>query len=333
MTLDPIETTQTKVERPTSYGIPILNFLTKYYIQSLLIISVVVLVVVNPYFGTAENLENILLQASFAGISAAGMTLLIVSGAFDLSVAGLLGLCGVVSSGLLPSLGVVLTVIAALFLGLFLGLLNGLVVTKLRIPAFIATLGMMNIYLALAFIWTQGSRVISVEDASFNVLGTGTLFGVLPIPFLIMVATYLVCYAILNWSVYGRCLRAVGSNEIAARTAGLPVDLIRILAFAIVGGCSALAGVFLTAELSSASAVMASGYELTVIAVVVIGGTSLRGGEGTLFGSFAGALFFAVISSALNILNVGAYWQYVVTGIFLISALGVQALRGYIQAE
>ena len=333
MTLDPSETTQPKVERPISYGIPVVTFLTKYYIQSLLFISVAVLAVVNPYFGTAENLENILLQASFAGISAAGMTLLIVSGAFDLSVAGLLGLCGVASSELLPSLGVVFTVIAVLFLGLFLGLLNGLVVTKLRIPAFIATLGMMNIYLALAFIWTQGSRVIAVEDASFKFLGTGTLFGFLPIPFLTMVATYLVCYAILNWSVYGRCLRAVGSNEIAARTAGLPVDLIRILAFAIVGGCSALAGVLFTAELSSASAVMASGYELTVIAVVVIGGTSLRGGEGTLFGSFAGALFFAVISGALNILNVGAYWQYVVTGIFLISALGVQALRGYIQAE
>jgi len=261
------------------------------------------------------------------------MTLLIVSGAFDLSVAGLLGLCGVLISELLPSLGVVLTVVTALFFGVLLGLLNGLVVTKLRIPAFIATLGMMNIYLALAFIWTQGSRVISVSDPGFDILGTGTLFGVLPIPFLVMIIAYLVCYGILNRSVYGRCLRAVGSSEIAARTAGLPVDLIRILAFAIVGGCTALAGVFLSAELSSASAIMATGYELTVIAVVVIGGTSLKGGEGTLFGSFTGALFFAVISSALNILNVAAYWQYVVTGIFLISALGVQALRSYILVE
>jgi ribose transport system permease protein len=322
-----------KIDGQPSFGISVLSFLTRYYIQSLLAISVVVLAVVNPYFRTVENLQNVLLQASFAGIGAAGMTLLIVSGAFDLSVAGLLGLCGVLISEVLPSLGVVLTMVAALFFGVLLGLLNGLVVTKLRIPAFIATLGMMNIYLALAFIWTQGSRVISVLDSSFTILGTGTLFGVLPIPFLMMIVTYLVCYGILNRSVYGRCLRAVGSSEIAARTAGLPVDLIRILAFAIVGGCSALAGTFLTAELSSASAIMATGYELTVIAVVVIGGTSLKGGEGTLFGSFAGALFFAVISSALNILNVGAYWQYIVTGIFLISALGVQALRSHILVE
>jgi ribose transport system permease protein len=318
---------------PAFSGTAILGFLDKYYIQSLLLISVVVLAAVNPYFRTIGNLENILLQASFAGIGAAGMTLLIVSGAFDLSVAGLLGFSGVLIAELLPSLGVLLTVVIALVFGVFLGLVNGLVVTKLRIPAFIATLGMMNIYLALAFIWTQGSRVISVTDPAFNVLGIGTLFGVLPIPFLIMIGTYLICYVILNRTVYGRCLRAVGSSEIAARTAGLPVDLIRILAFAIVGGCTALAGVFLSAELSSASAIMATGYELTVIAVVVIGGTSLKGGEGTLFGSFTGALFFAVISSALNILNVGAYWQYVVTGIFLISALGVQALRSYLLVE
>jgi ribose transport system permease protein len=316
-----------------SPGMHLLGFLTKNYIQSLLLISVIVLASVNPYFRTVANLENILLQASFAGIGAAGMTLLIVSGAFDLSVAGLLGLCGVLISELLPSLGPFLTFFAAIFLGVLLGSLNGLVVTKLRIPAFIATLGLMNIYLALAFIWTGGSRVIAISDPGFNSLGTGALFGVLPIPFLVMIVTYLVCYGILNRSVFGRCLRAVGSSEVAGRTAGLPVDLIRILAFAIVGGCTALAGVFLAAELSSASAIMATGYELTVIAVVVIGGTSLRGGEGTLAGSFTGALFFAVISSALNILNVAAYWQYVVTGIFLISALGIQALRSYILVE
>lgn len=307
--------------------ISILSFFTRYYIQSLLLISVVILSVVNPYFRTSANLQNILLQASFSGIGAAGMTLLIVSGAFDLSVAGVLGLCGVLIAELLPSLGVVLTVITAILFGVLLGVLNGVVVTKLRIPAFIATLGLMNIYLALAFIWTQGSRVISVANEDFNALGTGVVLGFVPTPFLVMVCTYLLCHVILNWSVYGRCLRAVGSSEIAARTAGLPVDLIRIVAFALVGGCSALAGVFLTAELSSASAIMASGYELTAIAVVVIGGTSLKGGEATLFGTFSGALFFAVITSALNMLNVEAYWQYVVTGVFLIGALGMQAIR------
>src|ERR1700730_4622109 len=173
--MDLSQTANRKIDAQRAYGISLLSFLTRYYIQSLLVVSVVILGAVNPYFRTMANLENILLQASFAGIGAAGMTLLIVSGAFDLSVAGLLGLCGVLSSELLPSLGVAFTVIVALLLGSFLGLLNGLVVTKLRIPAFIATLGMMNIYLALGFIWTRGSRLISVEDPSFNALGTGTL--------------------------------------------------------------------------------------------------------------------------------------------------------------
>ena len=307
----------------------VLDFITRYFIQSLLIVVAVALSLLNPYFRTATNLQNILLQASFSGIGAAGMTLLIVSGAFDLSVAGLLGLCGVILAKLIPDIGITPAIATSLVIGFALGSLNGLVVTKLRIPAFIATLGMMNIYVALAFIWS-GGEVIPVSEVTFQFLGTGTLLGVLPVPFVIMILTYLFCQGILNRTLFGRYLRAIGSNEIAGRTAGLPVDIIRIIAFAIVGSCTALAGTFLTAELSSANAIMASGYELTVIAVVVIGGTSLKGGKGTLFGSFAGALFFAVINNALNIFGVGAYWQYVVTGLFLISALGVQALRSSI---
>src|SRR5258707_2575761 len=138
--MDLSETANRKINGPASYGISALGFLTRYYIQCLLVISVVILALVNPYFRTMGNLENILLQASFAGIGAAGMTLLIVSGAFDLSVAGLLGLCGVLISMLLPLLGAFLTFFAAVLLGVMLGSLNGVVVTKLRIPAFIATL-------------------------------------------------------------------------------------------------------------------------------------------------------------------------------------------------
>jgi ribose/xylose/arabinose/galactoside ABC-type transport system permease subunit len=304
----------------------LLDFFTRYFIQSLLILVAIAIGLVNPYFRTATNLQNVLLQSSFSGIGAAGMTLLIVSGAFDLSVAGLLGFCAVILAKLILGIGIIPAIATSLLIGLALGSLNGLVVTKLRIPAFIATLGMMNIYLALAFIWSGGG-VIPVSDATFQFLGTGIVFGILPVPFVIMIVTYLFCHGILRRTLFGRYLQAIGSNETAGRTAGLPVDAVRVTAFAIVGICTALAGTFLTAELSSANAIMASGYELTVIAVVVIGGTSLKGGRGTLLGSFAGALFFAVINNALNIFGVGAYWQYVVTGLFLISALGVQALR------
>jgi ribose/xylose/arabinose/galactoside ABC-type transport system permease subunit len=304
------------------------NFIGQYFIQLLLVLAVIILAALNANFRQPANLRNVLLQASFAGISAAAMTLLMIAGAFDLSVAGLLGLCGVVLAMLLPAQGVagiIPAVLVTLVLGALLGLANGLVVTKLRIPAFIATLGMMNIYLAIGFILTN-AQVVPVMNADFRSLGTGVVLG-LPVPFWAMIFMYLLAYGILKYATYGRYMRAVGSNETASRTAGLPVDRIRIVAFILVGLFTALAGVLLTALLSSANAIMATGFELNVIAVVVVGGTSLTGGRGTLFGSFTGALLFSVINNALNMFGVGAYWQYVAVGLVLIVALGIEAAR------
>jgi ribose transport system permease protein len=304
------------------------TYIGQYFIQFLLLLAVVILAAVNPNFRQLSNLKNVLLQASFAGISAAAMTLLIIAGAFDLSVAGLLGLCGVVLALLLPAKGTLIIlpiVLAVLALGGLLGLVNGLVVTKARIPAFIATLGMMNIYLALGFMITT-AQVIPVMNSAFRTLGTGAVLG-LPVPFLVMIAAYLIIYAVLKYSTYGRFMRAVGSNETASRTAGLPVDRVRIVAFVLVGLLTALAAVLLTALLSSANAIMATGFELNVIAVVVVGGTSLHGGQGTLFGSLTGALLFSVINNALNMFGVGAYWQYVAVGLVLVVALGIEAGR------
>ena len=310
-------------ERPTGL---VLNMFGKYFIQWLLLIAVIILSMANSNFRQLANIENILLQSAFTGIGAAGMTLLIMTGAFDLSVAGLLGLCGVALALLVPLVGIVPSIIAVLVLGALLGVTNGLVVPKIRIPAFIATLGMMNIYLAVAFILTD-AQVISVIEKQFRALGTGTMFGVLPIPFVVMIITYLIFAGILHFATYGRYIRAVGSNETAGRVAALPVDRVRIFAFGLVGLATALASVFLTALLSSANAIMATGYELNVIAVVVVGGTSLYGGRGTLFGSLTGALFFAVINNALNMFGVAAYWQYVAVGFILIVALGIEAVR------
>ncbi len=301
------------------------NILGRYLIQLLLVLAVIVLGVINQNFRQPANLANILLQASFAGIGAAGMTLLIICGAFDLSVAGLLGLCGVALAEILPAVGVVPAVIATLCLGAVLGIANGVVVTKARIPAFIATLGMMNIYLALAFIWTD-AQVIPMLNKGLQGLGFRTVLGV-PIAFLVMIGVYVVAYLILQYTTYGRYIRAVGSNEIASKVAGLPVDRVRVFAFVMVGVFTALAGILLTGMLSSANAIMATGFELNVIAVVVVGGTSLAGGQGTLFGSLTGALFFTVISNSLNMFGVAAYWQYVAVGLILIFALGIEALR------
>jgi ribose/xylose/arabinose/galactoside ABC-type transport system permease subunit len=299
--------------------------LARYTIQYLLLLAVVVIALTNENSRQIANVQSVLLQSSFIGIGAAGMTVVIVNGAFDLSVATMLALCGVVLALLLPTLGAVPVIFVALGLGGLLGIVNGIVVTKLRIPAFIATLGMMNVYLALAFI-INGGQVVAVTDKGFRSLGTDDLLGI-PIPFLVMIATYLVLHVVLSRTAYGRFIRASGSNETAALVSGIRVDRVRIFAFAILGVCVGLAAVVLTGYLSSANAIMAQGYELRVIAAAVVGGTSLRGGSYTLLGTFTGALFFTVISNALNMYNVGAYWQYVAVGLIIVIALGLDALR------
>jgi len=307
-----------------------LDLVLRYYIQLLLVVAVVVLGAIDENFRSPDNLENILLQASFTGIGAAGMTLLIIAGAFDLSVAGILGTCGIALALVAAAGHDGLAVGVALALGAGLGLVNGLAVTKMKIPAFIATLGLMNVYLGLAFIATRG-QVIGIESEALRFAGTEAVLGFLPIPFLVMLLVYAACALVLEKTVFGRQVRAVGSSGPAALAAGLPVDRVRIACFVIVGLCTAIAGVLLSGELSSANAIMASGYELGAIAVAVVGGTSLQGGSGTLFGSFTGALFFAVINNALNIFGVGAYWQYVASGLLLVSAVGVQELRTYVR--
>jgi len=299
--------------------------LARYTIQYLLLVAVIVIALTNENSRQIANLQSVLLQSSFIGIGAAGMTVVIVNGAFDLSVATMLALCGVVLALVLPTTGIAPAIVVSLVLGGMLGALNGIVVTKLRIPAFIATLGMMNVYLALAFI-INGGQVVSVADKGFRALGTGELLGI-PVPFVIMVATYLVLHVVLSRTTYGRFIRASGSNETAAHVSGIRVDRVRVFAFVILGVCVGMAAVVLTAYLSSANAIMAQGYELRVIAAAVVGGTSLRGGSYTLLGTFTGALFFTVISNAMNMYNIGAYWQYVAVGLIIIIALGLDALR------
>ncbi|MBV9820172.1 MAG: ABC transporter permease [Solirubrobacterales bacterium] len=297
----------------------------RYTIEVVLVVLVIVLLLTSSSFGTSDNLNGVLRQSAFVGIGAAGMTLLIVSGAFDLSVASLLAVCGIAAGKLVGDVGVVIAVVAALLLGAGLGSVNGLIVSRLRVPAFVATLGTQYVYLAIAYIWTN-NQVVVVSNTTFLALGAGSIAGI-PTPFLFMIGTYLVCWYLFWRTRYGRHVRAMGSNEQASLIAGVPLERVRVATFALVGVCTALAGVLLTGLVSSADGTVATGYELNVIAAVVVGGTSLNGGRGTLAGSFAGALFFTLVSNALNLYGVGSYWQYVVTGLVLVSALGVEGLR------
>jgi ribose transport system permease protein len=320
-----VSSTSSTISATATVKSSILRFAGQYYLQLLLLAAGIVLAVTQPTFRSLSNIQNVLLQASFAGLVACGMTLLISAGLFDLSVAGIVAVSGVVVATILPTTTIGIAIGAAVAIGALLGAVNGIVVTILRIPAFIATLGMLNIYLAIAFIWTQGN-VVPISSSNFFAIGNGSLFF-LPFAFIVFAVACFISHLLLQRTYFGRSLRAIGSSEEAAIMAGLPVVRVKIIAFAVTGLFSGVAAVALSSLLSSANGTMATGIELNAIAIAVVGGTALRGGQGTLLGTFTGALVFSVLANALNILGVNAYWQYVSVGTVLVAALALGALR------
>ncbi len=301
------------------------TFVVRYALQIFTVLALIVVAIFVPNFRQLSNLQDVALQSSFAGLSAAGMTLLITGGMIDLSVAGIIALTAVTLSNLLPHAPLAIAVVLSLGVGAVLGLCNGLIITKLRFPPFIASYAMLSIYLAAAFIWTHAST-LPLTNAAFLGLSATEIFGV-PLFFLIMLAGALACSFLLNRTRFGRNLRAIGSSEAASRMAGLAVDRTRTAAFVLFGLLTSAAGIGLASLLSSASANMSIGYELNVVAVAVVGGTSLLGGSGTLLGTVTGAVLFAALDNALNLFNIPSYWQYVVAGVVLAVALVVASRR------
>jgi ribose/xylose/arabinose/galactoside ABC-type transport system permease subunit len=309
---------------PARRNLP-LSLLSKFYLQVALVLGMVLAAIFIPYFATPGNIQTVLMQASFAGIIACGMTLLIAGGQFDLSVAGILAVSAIASAAILPHTTVLLAILVALGAGVGLGLVNGLVVTKLRIPAFIATLGTFNVYLAIAFISTNG-EVVRIESVNYLTFATAKPAGI-PIAFIVFVAVCLIMHFVLRRTYFGRDARGTGSSEPAARVAGLRVDRTKLIAFAITGLLSAVAGIFLSGLLSSANGTMSTGIELNAITIAVVGGTALRGGSGTMLGTFTAAVLVSLVDNALILLQVDSYWQYIVVGAILIIALVAGSMR------
>ena len=313
------------VRPPVPYRLSLGEFTIRYALQIFTVVALIALATLLPNFRQLSNLQDVALQSSFAGLSAAGMTLLIIGGMIDLSVAGIIALTAVTVATLLPQVPVALAVVLSLFVGAVLGFINGLIVTKLRFPPFIATYAMLNVYLAAAFIWTHASTM-ALTSEPFLGLAAAEILG-LPPMFIIMLLGAAACSFLLHQTRFGRNLRAIGSSEAASRMAGLPVDGTRLTAFVVFGLLTAAAGIGLASLLSSASANMSIGYELNVVAVAVVGGTSLFGGSGTLLGTVTGAVLFAALDNALNLMNVSSYWQYVAAGVVLAIALVAASRR------
>ena len=276
--------------------------------------------ILTPHFLTVSNLLNVLEQTSINAVIAVGMTFVILSAGIDLSVGSILALAGVVLATLLHQDWPVPAAIAVgLLMGFGFGALNGAAIAWGRLPPFIATLGMMSIARGCALLFTEG-RPVSGFDQTFRSLATARILGI-PAPVVLTAAVYLVARFVLTSTRFGRYVYAMGGNEEATRLSGVNVRLHKMLVYGVSGLTSGLAAVLLTARLNSAQPIAGIMYELDAIAAVVIGGTSLAGGEGGVGGTLIGALIMGVLRNGLNLLGVSSFLQQVVIGLVIVVAV------------
>lgn len=280
----------------------------------------IVLWILTPYFLTVSNLLNVAQQTSINAIIAVGMTFVIITAGIDLSVGSVMAFAGVVlASSLQAGVPFPLALVIGLAIGLISGYVNGLLITYGRLPPFISTLGMMSVARGAALLYTQG-RPISGFSEDFRFLATGEIFHI-PFPVIVMIVVYAIAHFVLTRTKLGRYTYAIGGNEEAALLSGVNVKYYKSMVYGICGMLSGLGAIILTARLNSAQPIAGMMYELDAIAATVIGGTSLMGGEGTVFGTLIGALIMGVLRNGLNLLGVSSFVQQTVIGSVIIAAV------------
>ncbi|NQU69625.1 MAG: ABC transporter permease [Rhodospirillales bacterium] len=295
---------------------------------TLLIVILLIIAIMSqmtPYFFSMANFRAISIGFAPTAIIVVGMSILLVSGGFDLSVGSTLALCGTVSAMLLvDGVPIPVAMAAAVACGAMIGLINGFVVTKLGVNPLVATLGTMSLARGIALVLTEGFS-ISKLPKSYGFVGANDWLGV-PLVVWIMVVIVLIGDIALRHTRVLRQVYFVGANEISARLSGISISKVRISAYLLTGVMAALAGLLVSSRLMAGTPTAGSGLELQVLAAAVIGGSSLRGGEGTVLGAFLGVVFMALISNAMTMLAVSIYWQMVVTGLILVMAVALDAL-------
>ncbi len=293
-----------------------------------LIILMAIVSAFSPNFLTTDNLLNILRQTSVNAIIACGMTFVILTAGIDLSVGSVLALTGAVCASLIGAdLNIWLVIAATLAFGAALGAVSGVIVSVGRVQPFIATLVAMTALRGATLVYSGGRPIDAGEGAAadaFWALGGSYVFGI-PVPVIIAAVVFLVGWFVLSHMRFGRYVYAIGGSEQVARLSGIAVGWIKIAVYAISGMTAALAGIVLTARLQSAQPTAGTTYELDAIAAVVLGGTSLMGGRGTLFGTLVGALIIGVLNNALNLMDVSSYYQMVAKGAVILLAVLVDS--------
>ena len=313
------------------------NNIAKFQLPLVIVIMAIALSILSPTFLTAANIQNIFQQISINLCLSIGMTLVILTGGIDLSVGSILAFSGILMAGFakngidIPVFGISIqfafygAVLAGLLTGLVLGAINGLAITWLKIPPFVSTLGMLSIARGLTKLWTRGEPITNLGDG-FEFLASKSLFGmsnIVWVPFILI----LLFIVITRRTCFGRHLYAVGGNEQAAALSGVRVDRVKMVAYALSGLLSAVGALLLTARLNAATVVAGETYELEAIAAVVIGGTSLSGGRGSIIGTVLGCLVIGILANGLVLMGVREELQLVVKGGVIILAVAFDKLQ------
>lgn len=298
-----------------------------YAMEAILLVLVASLIVLAPGFATLGNFLNVLRTVSMLGIVAFGMTAVIVSGEIDLSVGAGAGLAGCIvawfTGALSQPLGSVGAVLIgsgiAMSIGVATGVFIGTMWRAFGVPTFITTLALFTALRGFANLVTGGFPLPTFPDW-FSFLGAGDLLGA-PFPVYVLIVVFIIMQILMKYTSFGRAVYAVGGNAEAARLSGIDVAMTKTLALAITGALAALCGILLASQVGSGVGTMASGLELDVISATIIGGTSLHGGKGRVWGTFLGVLFLGCIANGMTLLNVSEYWQYVVRGAIILGAV------------
>ena len=306
----------------------LVEFWKSYSIVIVVIVIGLILGLLTPRFLTKDNLINVMTNASLVAIVGLGMTLAIASGNFDLSVGATASFAGCISFSLVPILGVPWSIVAGVIVGALIGFINGLIISELRVPAFIATLSMMTIVRGFTLIFTNGRDLYLFGQTEYKILSGQLILGI-STPIFIAIGIALLFGFVKKYTRFGRHILAMGGNLSAASRSGVRTSFVLWGIFSIVGATAALTGMIISSQVLTANARLATGLELSAIAVVILGGTALSGGQATVIGTLLGALLISMINNGLNLLNVPIFYQELTVGALMLGALAVKMQKGF----
>ena len=294
---------------------------TEVALLIVLVIMLIVFSILSPYFFSLSNFMKVGLYTAQMGVMAGGMTLVLLSGGIDVSVGSVMALVGIIAGLIMQSGGnTFLAVAAGILAGGVCGLANGMIITKGHVNAFITTLGTMTIIRGLAQIFS-GGKTILIQNTTYNAIGRKYIFGILPLPVLIMIVVFILFWFILKYTKFGRQVYSIGGNEKSAYLSGFKVIPTYLWIYIIMGFCAGISGIMLSAQSGAGIPSAAAEINMETISAVILGGTSLSGGKGKLIGTVMGVLILAILSNGLNLLSVPSFYQEVIRGVVLIMAV------------